>query len=96
MAKPKRLCIAFVVFGDVVVLELVGPLEAFTVARTAPLLSVGDPYSTRIVSEEGGPFVTRSGLEITTEPLSALDGIEIDTMIVIGGGGHDLPVVSSS
>ena len=93
MTTPHPLCIAFVVFGDVVALDLVGPLEAFTVARTAPLLATGEPYRTRIVSETGGLLVTRSGLAINTEPISALDDLAIDTLVVIGGGGRELPVV---
>lgn len=93
MAKSKPLCVAFLVFGDVVALDLVGPLEAFAVARTAELLSTPDRYRTRILSVDGGLVQTRSGLVIDTEPLSTLDRVAIDTLIIVGCGWRDLPTV---
>lgn len=82
-ASPRL--IAFVASEDSVALDLVGPLEAFSVARRAH----GQRYELRVVSLHGGPVVTRSGLPVVTEPLSALDGLAIDTVIVCGG---DLPL----
>jgi transcriptional regulator GlxA family with amidase domain len=77
--------VAFVVAEDVVALDLVGPLEAFSVARRAH----GQKYELHVVSLHGGQVVTRSGLPLVTQPLSALDRLPIDTVIVCGG---DLPV----
>src|SRR5215208_82305 len=88
--------VAFVVIGDLVALDLVGPLEAFTVARTHPLVSARNPYRVWIVSEAGGPTVTRSSLQIATEPYSVLSSDCIDTLIVIGCGGGRLPVMSEA
>lgn len=88
--------VAFVVIGDLVALDLVGPLEAFTVARAHPLLSGCDPYQIWIVSEAGGPIVTRSSLKIATEPYSALTSDPVDTLIVIGCGGGRVPVMSDA
>jgi transcriptional regulator GlxA family with amidase domain len=82
-AAPRL--IAFLASEDSVALDLVGPLEAFSVARRAH----GWRYELRVVSLDGGPLTTRSGLPIVTEPLSALDGLAIDTVIVCGG---DLPL----
>ena len=87
-AEPR--CIAFVLIGEVVALDLAGPLEAFAVARTHPSILGRDPYATRILSEPGGSIATRSGLQIATEPVGALDGQVIDTLIVVGCGGGRL------
>jgi transcriptional regulator GlxA family with amidase domain len=64
-------------------LDLTGPLDAFALANdvaTGPA-----PYALRTVSANGGPVRTSSGLAVSTEPLSALDGTAIDTLIVGGG-----------
>jgi transcriptional regulator GlxA family with amidase domain len=90
-ARPR--CVAFVLLGDVVALDLVGPLEAFTVAGA---MAGGDPYATRILSETGGLVATRSGLQIATEPVKALDGQAIDTLIVTGCGGGRVPAGSEA
>lgn len=80
-------CIAFVLVGDVVALDLVGPLEAFGVARAYQSAIGQDPYETRVLSERGDSVTTRSGLRIATEPVGALDDRVIDTLVVVGCGG---------
>ncbi|WP_210211973.1 MULTISPECIES: helix-turn-helix domain-containing protein [unclassified Mesorhizobium] len=96
IAPPEPRCVAFVLIGDMVALDLIGPLEAFTVARAHPSMGGRDPYLTRILSESGGPVATRSGLPIATEPVGALDGQVIDTLIVVGCGGGRLPAGSDA
>jgi transcriptional regulator GlxA family with amidase domain len=49
---------------------------------------------TRILSGTGGPVATRSGLTIATEPVEAIEGGVIDTLIVVGCGGGRIPTGS--
>ncbi len=93
-SEPR--CVAFVLIGEVVALDLVGPLEAFTVARAHPSVVDRDPYATRILSGTGGAVATRSGLQIATQPVEALDRRVIDTLIVVGCGGGRLPAGSET
>ncbi|HVY51432.1 MAG TPA: DJ-1/PfpI family protein [Devosia sp.] len=72
-------------------IDIAGPLQAFeTAARLRP---PGTPdYRLMTVSEHGGPIVTAPGLAIVTEPLRALSGRAIDTLIVPGGLPPEGPV----
>jgi transcriptional regulator GlxA family with amidase domain len=64
-------------------LDVTGPLEVFA---TAERLSAGR-YATKIVSPDGEPFASGSGLRVA--PDGALDGARgsIDTLVVAGGPG---------
>lgn len=64
-------------------LDIAGPLEVFDVAER---LSPGR-YEQRVVSVDGAPFETTSGLRVA--PAAALADLEgpIDTLVVAGGGG---------
>lgn len=64
-------------------LDIAGPLEVFDVAER---LSPGR-YERHVVSFDGAPFETTSGLPIA--PAGALADVEgpIDTLVVAGGGG---------
>jgi transcriptional regulator GlxA family with amidase domain len=77
--------IVFAAFDGMRVLDLTGPLDAFAFTNDLRRSGLQAFYSLRIVSESGGPLRTSSGLMISTEPLSALDDAEIDTLIVAGG-----------
>ena len=84
--------IAFAAFEGMRVLDLTGPLDAFSLANVARGPGAQASYSLRVVSERGGPVGTSSGLAVSTESLSSLDGAEIDTLIVAGGASalrHD-------
>lgn len=89
--KESGRCVVFVTFDSLVALDLVGPLEAFSLARRHPLLIDSDPYRLRVVSEHGRSITTGSGLQIATEAIADLDGDEIDTLIVPGGTGPGEP-----
>jgi transcriptional regulator GlxA family with amidase domain len=70
-------------------LDLAGPLQALSTASKR--FSGGGPalYETIVASVDGGLVGTSAGLPITTVPLSALDGIAIDTLIAPGGSKDD-------
>jgi transcriptional regulator GlxA family with amidase domain len=75
--------VVLTVYDGMRLLDLTGPLDAFALANdvaTGPA-----PYVLRTVSAKGGPVRTSSGLSVSTESLSALDGTAIDTLIVGGG-----------
>jgi transcriptional regulator GlxA family with amidase domain len=85
MNPTKPRVVVFTTFGGMRVLDLTGPLDAFSFANDLAASSGAPPYRLAIVSEAGGPLRTSAGLDISTEPLSALDGTDIDTLIVAGG-----------
>lgn len=77
-------------------LDISGPLEVFDIAER---LSPGR-YGYKVVSGDGAPFATSSGLAIA--PVGALNAVEgaIDTLVVVGGGGagdaaRDEPLVAA-
>ncbi len=82
-SAPRR--VVLLAYDHMNLLDLAGPLQALASAslRCSP---DGSPlYEMRVLSAHGGPIVTSSGLPVMTEPLSALDGIAIDTLIAAGG-----------
>jgi transcriptional regulator GlxA family with amidase domain len=97
MHPEQSRLIVFVAFDGMRALDLTGPLDAF--AFTEDLRGPERPvrYRLRVVSAHGGPLRTSSGLVISTEPMSALAGEDIDTLIVAGGAAalrHGSPVTA--
>ncbi len=79
--KNRR--IVFVVFDQLQLLDLTGPLDVFSTA--ARLFSYA-PYETIVASKSGGLIRSSAGLAIDTRTLSSIRG-PIDTTIVVGGIG---------
>lgn len=76
--------VVMVAFPGGNLIDVAGPLQAFSSANE--LRPAGTPgYRLLTVSEHGGPVITAPGLPLVTEPLSALAGRSIDTLIVPGG-----------
>ncbi|TFC21195.1 GlxA family transcriptional regulator [Cryobacterium glucosi] len=68
-------------FPSVQILDVTGPLEVFsTASRFLPIVR----YATELVSTDGGPVLSTSGLEFATGPIDAVAG-NIDTLVVAGG-----------
>lgn len=87
--KP-RLVVMFAFEGGNLI-DIAGPLQAFETAdRMRPGGTAG--YRLMTVSEQGGPVTTAPGLAVVTEPLAALAGKSIDTLIVPGGLPVEGPV----
>jgi transcriptional regulator GlxA family with amidase domain len=83
MAKPR--VIAFLLYDDVNVLDVTGPLEVFSQpCRMSGAAS--PPYRILVVSLNGGMVRTSAGLPLMTEPLAILNNEALDTVIVPGGG----------
>ena len=89
-AKPSdRINVVFIVYPDIVLLDLVGPLQVFT--HASKTVGAGPAYQTHVVSFEGGPIETNTILHIDSDPLA--DWLEerqdakIHTLVVVGGDG---------
>lgn len=89
--------VAFLILPRCILLDLAGPLDAFEAVRRNFVDHGGapdrTPYRTLVVSRHGGPVETSSGLALHTEPVSALDTLDVDTLIVVGGTGTIQPYV---
>jgi len=80
-----RRLVVFVVYPDIVLLDLVGPLQVFTHALDQADRTRG--YETAIVSLKGGKISTNTLVSIETEPLSDYAGRDIHTLVIVGGDG---------
>jgi transcriptional regulator GlxA family with amidase domain len=76
-----------VAFKGAKLLDIAGPLQAFSDAR---LEDGGPAYHVTLASEAGGPVTTDTGMALQTRRLSEAMRTSIDTLLVSGG---DLSVV---
>jgi transcriptional regulator GlxA family with amidase domain len=84
MASTRRIVIT--AYHGVSLLDLAGPLEAFRLARSLAAHGRGSPaYECVVVSARGGAVMTSDSVELVTQPIAALDGKPIDTLLVPGG-----------
>ncbi|MEM9707766.1 MAG: GlxA family transcriptional regulator [Pseudomonadota bacterium] len=77
--------VVFVVYPDIVLLDLVGPLQVFSHALDP--LTKGNGYECAVVSVGGDLTRTNTVVSIPTEPVSAFADRKIHTLIVVGGDG---------
>ncbi|WP_211251691.1 GlxA family transcriptional regulator [Andreprevotia chitinilytica] len=77
--------IVFLLYDDVNVLDVAGPVEVFSQPCRNRVPGTLEPYQITLVSAAGGPVRTSSGVTMWTEPMAALVGERIDTLIVPGG-----------
>lgn len=92
MSQPRL--VAFLLVPPFVLLDLAGPLDAFhAVVRNFTEQGQDAPYQTVVVSEHGGPVETGSGITLHTEPMRALDAMQVDTLIAVGGAVAHRPAV---
>ncbi|MDA2891846.1 helix-turn-helix domain-containing protein [Mycolicibacterium sp. BiH015] len=75
-------------FAGVQALDMVGPFEVFTGASLFLSGRGGDGYAVRIVSVDGQPVGTGTGMTFVAEPLPD-PGDEIDTVVLPGGFGTE-------
>jgi transcriptional regulator GlxA family with amidase domain len=85
---PRR--VAIVVYAGVQSLDVTGPLEVF--AGASQLIEAtgrAEPrYEIRIVSREGAPLRSSSGLTLVPDVRLSDASSRLDTLIVAGGNGH--------
>ena len=76
--------VVMLTFPGANLIDIAGPLQAFATATNHRAKGAAG-YRLMTVSEHGGQVVTAPGLSLSTEPLTALAGRSIDTLIVPGG-----------
>lgn len=85
----NRMNVVFVVYPNIVLLDLVGPLQVFTHARKNA--QSNDAYETNIVSRTGTRIETNTILQIDSDSIENwfLDpqNTSIHTLVVVGGDG---------
>ena len=82
-AKPRA--VVFVIYPDIVLLDLVGPLQVFSHAIDP---ATGRPgYHCTVVSASGQMTPTNTVLAIPSEPIDHVMEADIHTLILIGGDG---------
>lgn len=82
---PNPREVAFVVFPGLALLDLAGPLQVLSWARSTE--GEGLAYRIRVLSASGGVVQTDSYLTLETEPLAHYSDHAFDTLIVVGGDG---------
>lgn len=89
MKTPRH--IALLVFDGIQVLDVTGPAAVFAAANDA----AGRPfYRTHILSAQGGPITSNSGVMLHTGPLSGLAAGSVDTVLIAGGDKEGLQAVA--
>jgi transcriptional regulator GlxA family with amidase domain len=84
--KPLR-NVALLVFDGIQVLDVTGPAAVFAAANDA----AGSPfYRIHILSAQGGPITSNSGIVLHTEALSSLAADAADTVLIAGGDKEGL------
>lgn len=81
--RPVR--VVLLAYDGMNLLDLAGPLQALTTANRS--VEAGEParYETIVISAEGGPVITSSGLPVLTVPVVSVGDLSIDTLIAPGG-----------
>lgn len=81
--------VLFIIYPNIVLLDLAGPLQVFTHARTDPQSTPA--YKPSILSVRGGRTETNTLLPIDSEPISdwlaTYRGTSIHTLMIVGGDG---------
>lgn len=77
--------VVFVVYPNIVLLDLVGPLQVFSHALDP--LTQSNGYECIVVSVDGGLVGTNTVTSIPSEPTSVLSNRQVHTLVVVGGDG---------
>ncbi|WP_282607784.1 GlxA family transcriptional regulator [Pelagibius sp. Alg239-R121] len=77
--------VVFVVYPDIVLLDLVGPLQVFSHALDPETGANG--YECAVTSFESGMVETNTVISIPSEPISSYLKRRIHTLVVVGGDG---------
>ncbi len=77
--------VAFVIYPDIMLLDLAGPLEVFSWARHRGEGALA--YEIAITSLQGGRIPTDTVVSIDSEPIENWVGRQIHTLVVVGGDG---------
>jgi transcriptional regulator GlxA family with amidase domain len=85
LASAPRL-VVFLTYDEMNLLDLAGPLQAFSTANRINQSAGGDAmYETVVASLSGGSVASSAGLCVDTRAVATLKGLTIDTLIIAGG-----------
>ncbi|MEO0752752.1 MAG: AraC family transcriptional regulator, partial [Pseudomonadota bacterium] len=73
------------IYPDIVLLDLVGPLQVFSHALHPKTNALG--YDCKVVSAAGTMTATNTVLQIPSEPIEKVINTHVHTLILIGGDG---------
>ncbi|MEM8687132.1 MAG: helix-turn-helix domain-containing protein [Pseudomonadota bacterium] len=82
---PAPLCVVFVVYPEIALLDLAGPLQVLAWAERPGSDVLG--YEVVIASRDGGRVETDTLLAVDTVALADVGARPIDTLIIVGGDG---------
>jgi transcriptional regulator GlxA family with amidase domain len=83
--NPRR--IDFLVFPDMQLLDVTGPLQVFaSTNRLVQEAGASPAYALTVVSAIPGPIVSSAGLAVVAEALPPVD-LPLDTLVIAGGAG---------
>lgn len=91
--SAKRL-VVFLVYPDIVLLDLVGPLQVFSHAPDEKTGAVG--YDCVTISLHGEMTPTNTVVSIPTTPASAVLGRDIHTLVIVGGDGANVAMLDEN
>lgn len=83
-ADDPRL-VVFVIYPNIVLLDLVGPLQVFSHAIDPT--SQGNGYTCAVTSISGGMVKTNTVVPIPSEPMTNYNQRHIHTLVIVGGDG---------
>ena len=92
--RTGRLPVLFVVYPDIVLLDLVGPLQVFTHALHPDTGTNG--YSCAIASLQGGPVLTNTVVKLPTDKLADFLNSDIHTLVIVGGSGANAAMLDDA
>jgi transcriptional regulator GlxA family with amidase domain len=82
---PKPRLVLFVVYPNIVLLDLSGPLQVFS--HTTDPKTEELAYTCAVASLTGGPIETNTILSVQTSPLDHFLNRPIHTLVIVGGDG---------
>ena len=83
--QRQPLDVLFVIYPNIVLLDLAGPLQVFSGARHP--VSGERAYRTAIASLNGGDVASDTGVTIASEPIQHWTNKELHTLVIVGGNG---------
>lgn len=85
--EPSTRRVVFVIYPGVTLLDVTGPLQAFSSANNTENSNGRKIYDVLIASPNGGPVATGCHVDLGTVSLDQAAAQSIDTLIVAGGTG---------
>ncbi|MEM9196837.1 MAG: helix-turn-helix domain-containing protein [Pseudomonadota bacterium] len=82
---PAAHRLVFVIYPEIALLDLAGPLQVFAWARRNGVGALG--YEVAILSKSGGRIATDTLVSVDTDAIGTVRGTRVDSVIIVGGDG---------